>query len=510
MANETEGATPSGVEKTPGAACDLGPIQGQAQDVAAGTKLLKEDYMQGAGTLRRALSLFYVYIIATGAIFTFMGYWDGWFLTSAGQWTFLAFFGLMWAVLPIAMVYAEWAAMAPSCGVELVYGTLGLNKHWGFISTWLILAAWLAVPPAGMMGIVQWVNYQFSLNLSIGWISVIAIIALVIITAISLYNIELAGQVQTFMLLFAFAICIIVGIVFLASSDWTIDNFFPFTQTALGGGDTTWGIFLGFALLITPYFGFEIVPNMVEEGTFPIKRMNRAILGCVLTCGTMYTFYFFCLAGMNNWDTLTGDGGSKPFASLDAMAQIVPNSGGWFVWFLVIGFGLVVFPIGTCILGFWLSAVRMFYAMGRQNFLPRVFAKTNRFHQPIVPNLLILGLSIAALLTMQETTFLQDFFCLMSVCVAACYTIISAASIMTAIRHPEWERPYKLPGGMPMRVASLIISAAIAVLCALGQPGWSTLAIYLGFGFLLWMWMVLVKWRKEKVWIESPEGIKEF
>ena len=508
MASDSD--IPAGAPPEAGAGCELGPIEGQAQDVAAGAALLKEDYMQGAGTLRRALSLFYVYIIATGAIFTFMGYWDGWFLTACGPFTFLAFGILTIAVLPIAMVYAEWAAMAPSCGVELVYGTLGLNKHFGFISTWLILAAWLAVPPAGMMGIVQWVNWQLNLNLSIGWIAFISCVLLAIITAVSLYNIELAGQVQTFMLIFAFTICIIVGIVYLTSADWSFSNFKPFIHTGLGGGNMTYGVILGVALLITPYFGFEIVPNMVEEGTFPIKRMNRAILGCVVTCGAMYVYYFFCLSGMNTWSTLTNNGGAKPFASLDAMAQIVPNSGGWAVWFWIIGFGLVVFPIGTCILGFWLSSVRMFYAMGRQNFLPKWFAKTNRYHQPIAPNVLILVLSIAAILTMNYSNFLQTFFCLMSFCVAACYAIISLASIVTAIRHPEWERPYKIPGGMPMRVASLIISIAIAVLCALGQPGWYQLAEYLGVGFVLWMWMILSKWRKEKVWIESPEGIKEF
>jgi APA family basic amino acid/polyamine antiporter len=48
------------------------------------------------------------------------------------------------------------------------------------------------------------------------------------------------------------------------------------------------------------------------------------------------------------------------------------------------------------------------------------------------------------------------------------------------------------------------------VLTALGQPGWVQLAEYLGVGFALWMWMIFVKWRKEKVWMETPDGIKEY
>ncbi len=504
MADEAQsGPTP------PAPGCELGPIEGQAQDVAAGTKTL-DDFMAGAGTLKRALGLFTVYIIATGAIFTFMGYWDGWFLSACGPFTFLAFGILTILVMPIAMVYAEWAAMAPSCGVELVYGTLGLNKHFGFFSSWLIMAAWLAVPPAGCLGIVAWFDYMLGTNLSIGWIAFVSCVVLCILTAISLYNINLAGTVQTVMLIFAFCICIVAAIVWILSSDWSWDNFSPFFQTSLGGDNKLWGAAIGLALLITPYFGFEIVPNMVEEGTFPIKKMNRAILGCVFTCGIMYVIYFFALTGMNDWATLTGDGGAKPFASLDAMKQVVSSGGLGTLWLWVFGTGVVLFPIGTCILGFWLSSVRMFYAMGRQNFLPKVFAKTNRYQQPIVPNLLILGLSIAAIITMNYSNFLQSFFCLMSFCVATCYAIISLAGIVIAKKKPEWERPYKIPGGTVTRYLALVISIVIAVLCAYGQPGWVQLAEYLGVGVLLWLWMVLVKWRKEKAWIDSPEGVKEF
>ncbi|GEM_PF-64205 len=506
MASDNEQTT--GPEQA-GAGCDVGPIDGGRGDAQASATAL-EERMAGSGTLKRALSLFYVYIIATGAIFTFMGYWDGYFLTATGPFTFLTFGILTIAVLPIAYVYAEWSAMAPTCGVELVYGTLGLNKHWGFISTWFILAAWLAVPPAGTLGIIQWVNYMFGWELSIGWIALISCIVLVLLTTISLYEIKLAGEVQTAMLMFAFAMCIVGSIVWLTSSQWSFDNFSPFVQTGFGGGNKSWGLAIGIAMLITPYFGFEIVPNMVEEGTFPIKKMNRAIIGCVVTCGAMYVLYFFSLTGMADWGTLTGDGSAKAFASLDAMKTVVGTGAGGQVWLWIFSIGVVLFPIATCILGFWLSSVRMLYAAGRQNFLPKIFAKTNKHHQPIAPNVLILLLSVAAILTMNYSTFLQSFFALMSFCVAACYTIITFAGIRTAIKHPEWERPYKIPGGMFMRVLAMLISIVIAFLTAWGQPGWIQLAEYLGVGFLLWMWMIFFKWPREKVWMEGPEGVKDY
>ena len=61
------------------------------------------------------------------------------------------------------------------------------------------------------------------------------------------------------------------------------------------------------------------------------------------------------------------------------------------------GVTAVLFTIGTCILGFWISIVRLMYAMGRQNFLPAIFSKVNKHNQPIVPNLVVLGLSLGAI-----------------------------------------------------------------------------------------------------------------
>jgi APA family basic amino acid/polyamine antiporter len=470
---------------------------------------MRDKYYQGSGTLKKSLRLFYVYAIATGAIFTFMAYWDGFFLTTTGPFTFIGFGLMMVAVLPIGFMYAEWATMCPTAGVELVYGTVGLNKHAGFWSTWLILAAWLAVPPAGVLGIISWIDYMLELNLSIGWIAFISCIVLALYTLLSLQNITISGQIQTFMLLFGFAACILGSIFWMTSSAWSWDNFSPFIQSGLATHLGIPAAVIGVALLVTPYFGFEIVPNMVEEGDFPIKKQNQAILGSIISCGLLYMLYYFALSGMASWGELTGDGTGQPFASLFATKEI-GTTGFWAAWLWVFGLGAAVFPITTSVLGFWLSSVRMLFAMGRQNFLPKVFSKCNRHHQPILPNLLVLGISLAAIITMNYSSFLQSFFTLMAFAAAACYTIISAASIRAAIMHPDWERPYKIPGGMFMRVLSLVISAVFMFLTVLGQAGYWTMLEYLGIGALLWLWMVLYKWRKEPVWMETPDGIKEY
>ena len=71
--------------------------------------------------LSKSMKLIYVYAMATGAIFTFMCYWDGIFMSYTGPGTFLAFALMTLAVLPTAFVYAEFSTMLPSTGSCLVF-----------------------------------------------------------------------------------------------------------------------------------------------------------------------------------------------------------------------------------------------------------------------------------------------------------------------------------------------------------------------------------------------------
>ena len=166
----------------------------------------------------------------------------------------------------------------------------------------------------------------------------------------------------------------------------------------------------------------------------------------------------------------------------------------------------VVFPIGTSVLGFWYSGVRMIYAMGRQNFLPKQFSYTNKYNQPTLPNILILVVSFG-FIAMQSIT---AFFDLMAFACALCYVITSISSLVLLKKHPEWERPYKCATGL--KIASLIIMAIIAFFCTIGigKATWLGFAGYMGVGLILWLYMILIKWKHEKVWMKTPDGDMEY
>lgn len=462
-----------------------------------------------SNSLSKTMKLAYVYAMATGAIFTFMCYWDGIFMSYTGPATFLAFALMALLVLPTAFVYAELSTMLPSTGSCLVFNTVGINKHAGFWSAWLIMCAWIAVPACGVLGIIDWINYQFNLKLTGTTGVLVGALILCVWCAISMFKNVVAGSVQTFMLFAGIIGILICSLMFLFSGHWSISNFSGFFSScnakAWGGNfGTAIAWIVGASFMITPYFGFETVPAMVEEGDFPIKDQKKAILGSVITCAVIYTIFFFCMAGVMPWKELTNSGDCHAFISFEALRSCFGPGISWFI--LIMGIVGVVFPIGTSVLGFWYSGVRMIYAMGRQNFLPKQFSYTNKFKQPTLPNILILMVSIG-FLAMRSIT---AFFNLMAFACALCYCISSISGIILSRKHPEWERPYKC--GMPMMILSLIIMIVISVFCTIGigKETWIGFIGYMGAGLILWLLMIFLKWPKEKVWMKTPDGDKEF
>ena len=106
--------------------------------------------------LKKSLRLLYVYAIAAGAIFCYIGYYDTFFISYCGPSTFLAFALMMLAILPIAlrMVYQV-------CGAVQI-PVVGL----GGISSWQDAAAFLmAGATAVQVGTANFVKPDICLDI---------------------------------------------------------------------------------------------------------------------------------------------------------------------------------------------------------------------------------------------------------------------------------------------------------------------------------------------------------
>ncbi|OZG59730.1 MULTISPECIES: APC family permease [Bifidobacterium] len=463
------------------------------------------------GGLQKSLKLVFVYTVATGSIFTFVSYWDSVFFSYCGAGTFLAFALMTLAILPVALVYSEISPLFKTAGGELIYNTVGFNKHVGFLASWLIMAAWISVPPAVVMAIATYISKLFGLNLSFGTTVLIGVVILVLVFIMSLQDIQFLVKAQATCLFANIATTLITAVLLLTCGHWSISNLagmFSFSSI-----DSTWAIpgwIIGMALLITPYFGFETVPQMVEEGDFPIANTKKAICGSVITCGVIYTIFFFCVAGLAPAEELLAGDSANGFMTINAMENML----GWRFWPVVYGLISILMGMTASILGFWMSTVRMLYSMGKKNFLPEVFTKVNKHQQPILPNIFLLGVSLTFILLQNAGSFMNDFFNLMSFGCACAYALTMVSAVRIRHKHPQWYENNKnvVRGGDALRILAMVIMIAIAFFCTLGQGigSWISFGVYLGIGVLIWAWMVLVRWKQSTVTIETPDGEQTF
>jgi len=188
---------------------------------------------QTKGSLNKSLKLIFVYTVATGSIFTFVNYWDSVFYGYCGSGTFLAFGLMTIAILPVALVYSELASLFHTSGGELIYNTVGINKHVGFLASWLIMAAWISVPPAVVMAIMTWVNKTFNLGLGTWPMVACAAVLLVLYFLMSIQNVQILVKAQAVMLFCNITVTILTGFILLFSGHWHLSNFGNIFSTTL-------------------------------------------------------------------------------------------------------------------------------------------------------------------------------------------------------------------------------------------------------------------------------------
>lgn len=461
--------------------------------------------------LSRSMRLLFVYALAAGAMFTGIDLFSGSMISFCGPAILLTFIVLTPVMIVIALPYSELTTMLPSVGGELIFNTVGMNKHLGFLSAWSILLAWLGAVPGSIFAIISMLQL-FIPSMTGSTILLVSILVLLAYTGINLLKNVVAGSLQTFMLIAAISGVVVTAVIFYTSKQFSFANLTPFFRSILAGGGETGaggikGWFIGTAIISSLYFGFEIVPQMVEEGTFPIKDNWKAIIGSIVTCGVIYLIIYTGYAGMGSWEWITDNGSSPPFVGIKIFKDVF----NWYPYAIFYGLTATVFAVGTCLLGFWVASARLIYAMARQNFLPGIFEKVNKFQQPIFPNVILCVYGIGFMFFMfYVERWAQAILSIMVIGCSIAYLMTTISCFRLAIVHPEWKRPFKTKHWI--RVLAILFAGGIMVLTFMGQTkeNWIFLGIYYAAGFCIWLWMLLVKWRKQRPMIETPDGAKEY
>ena len=291
------------------------------------------------------------------------------------------------------LCYAEMASMIPVSGSAYTYTYATMGRFLGWFIGWdLVLEYGVAASTVA----VGWAGYFRSLLADFGIvlptafssaplgfnghqivftgaiINVPALALVVFLTAFLVVGVRESARFNGIMVLVKLAVVIMV-IVF-GLSYIQMDNLTPFIPPNTGPGQFGWsGILAAAGLVFFAYIGFDAVSVSAQEANNPQRDMPIGILGSLAICTVLYILMALVLTGIAPYKTLAVDHPvSLAVANVPGLAWLTSlvNLGA------VVGLASVVF---VSLYG----QSRVFYAMARDGFLPKLFCDIHpKFRTP--------------------------------------------------------------------------------------------------------------------------------
>ncbi len=290
-------------------------------------------------------------------------------------------------------------------------------------------------------------------------IGIAAVCSLLVLGVSESANINNAIVVIKVIVLLTF---IAVGISYINPANW--DPFIP--PTPEGGSWDQFGvggIFRGASIIFFAYVGFEAVSTAAAEAKNPSKDVPVGILGALVVCTLIYMAVAAVMTGVVPYLELASP---APIAvAIDRMGLewanlpiTLANGEPMNAISFLIKIGAIT-GLSSVMLVLCYGQTRIFYTMARDGLLPKVFSVIHpKFRTPWIGTIL-LGIVIAIAASFLPISILGD---LVSLGTACAFAIVCLSVIMLRIRHPEMERPFRVPGGIATAVLGIVACLGLA------------------------------------------------
>ncbi|MEK4028074.1 APC family permease [Pseudobacillus sp. FSL P4-0506] len=292
-----------------------------------------------------------------------------------------------------AYSYGKMVQEFPITGSAYTFVQKGINPSLGFLVGWVILLDYLFSPMISALLFGIFVNAYLPV-LPIG---VCILSFIVIVTAINIFGIKIAANVNAllvfFQILFIVAFCLlcIKGLLEGKGSGEL------FTSAPFFDPEVKFASLLAVVpLLCFSFLGFDAITTLAEETKDPKRVMPKAIYGIVLIGGALFVAStYFAQSIFPNFSTF-----KDPES---AAVEIFMYAGGNFLnaFFLSV---TVTASIASAVASGG-SGARILYAMGRENILPnKIFGHLSaKFQTPVYNILIIAAIATSALFLSIET-----------------------------------------------------------------------------------------------------------
>jgi APA family basic amino acid/polyamine antiporter len=294
----------------------------------------------------------------------------------------------------------------------------------------------------------------FNLVAAIGIAAVCSLLVLGVSESANINNIIVVIKIVVLLTFIA------VGVQYINPANWQ-----PFIPEPTGepGQFGVGGIFRGAAIIFFAYVGFEAVSTAAAEAKNPSKDVPIGILGALVVCTIIYMAVAAVMTGVVPYLELASP---APVAvAIDRMGlewanvPLAAAPGGELnlIAFLIkVG---AVTGLSSVMLVLCYGQTRIFYTMARDGLLPKAFAVIHpKFRTPWIGTI-VLGILIAIAAAFLPISILGD---LVSLGTATAFAIVCLSVIFLRVKHPEMERPFKVPGGIFTAVLGILACLFLA------------------------------------------------
>jgi APA family basic amino acid/polyamine antiporter len=296
-----------------------------------------------------------------------------------------------------------------------------------------------------------------------GTFNLVAAIGICSVCTLLVVGVSESANVNNVIVMIKVAVLIVfvgVGVSYINPANWV--PFIP-APTGHAGEYGMSGIFRGAAIIFFAYVGFEAVSTAAAEAKNPAKDVPIGILGSLFICTLIYMAVAAVMTGVVPYKELASP---APVAvAVDRMGLEWANiplasaaSGHINLISALIKIGAIT-GLSSVMLVLVYGQTRIFYTMARDGLLPKIFAEIHPKLQTPWLGTIVLGVVISICAAFLPISLLGQ---LVSFGTAMAFAIVCLSVIYLRVKHPEMERPFRVPGGIVTAVLGILACLFLA------------------------------------------------
>lgn len=399
----------------------------------------------------------------------------------------------------VALCYAEFASMVPISGSAYTYSYATLGELVAWIIGWDLIIEYAV---GNVAVAISCANYLKTLLREIGyiipdWLSTdfqtAHRIPGLIENAPHILGVPIVFNLVAFLIVSAITVILLVGIresawfnaimVFIKLTVLTffvlisigyvrMDNWRPFMPNGWGG------IASGAAVIFFAYIGFDAVSTVAEEAKNPQRDLPVGIVGSLVVCTVFYVIVAAVFTGMIPYGDLVKRLSTEQAEPL-TLALEYANAKGLAIFIVALG---SVIAHTAVLFVFQLGQPRILFSMARDGLLPSIFARIHPSFRTPWGSTILTGVAVG---TAAMFSSLDEMVDLTNIGTLFAFILVCIGIVVLRIRDPNRERPFRVPGGMIVPILGVI--GCIGLIYYLPPTSWLRFAVWLNFGFLIYV-----------------------